>query len=545
MPLSDLINTVRIRFYKGLIDQTLIRDANDLAVELKTYGSDKSDRLSLKGASLCSEINDYLGKFREAKESVSNGEALIRELPTEATTQNIEALMQLREEVRYAVNWCQALYRENLYTKSLTLLQHCEKLTCSGGLARDDFPCWGTKAKIFHLKARVEAAYGTTGVKSYRKAIEYYQRAAEYKSKNYQKDKERVDAELIFMQRRVAMSVGIGMSFLNSFHGRLSEALDNVRVAETILMPSTDELKKAQLKLRYATVLRGFASPSSPELRESMDLAKEALVIFEDRKHHLYSIRSIWEISLGNLYQGDVQEAQSYWKQLGAKIEELKKQTGHEDSYWRVNYWVLNSRISRRKGDFDAAFAAAEEGIKFVSPHKHNLRLGHIDALVARSEALSGLNRAKEAIEDLEHAIEIMNEEPSLVSQKTEAVIHLHLARNYITLADAAEARRCMEHSRALQQQIEDRSVENLSSELNQELMEACKNFEIPLTTDDLSYRWWQEQLQRWLVARASERYSSNESQMLKALGIVNKTLRDWREKWETTNKKKAARGNF
>jgi hypothetical protein len=544
MLLTDLIKTLRIRFYKGLIDQTLIEDANNLAVELKNYRFDKSDRQILKGASLCSEVNDYLGRFREAKDAVSNGETLTKELPTEATTENIEALMQLREQVRYAVNWCQALYRENLYTKSLAFLQRCEKLTCSGGLARDDFPCWGTKAKIFHLKARVEAAYGTAGVQSYRKAIEYYQRAAEYKSKNYQKDKERVEAELIFMQRRVAMSVGIGMSFLNSFHGRLNDALDNVRVAETILMPSTDDLKKAQLKLRYATVLRGFASPGSPELRESMDLAKEALVTFEDRKHFLYSIRSIWEISLGALYKQDVQEAESYCRRLDEKIEEFKKQTGHEDSYWRVNYWVLKSRISRRNGNFDAAFAAAEQGIKFLLPHKQNLRLGHIDALVAKSEALSGLNCAKEAIDDLEHARRVMSEEPSLVSQKTEAAIHLHLARNYITLADVAEARRCMERGRALQQQIEDRSVENLSSEVNQELMEACKNFEIPLTTDDLSYRWWQEQLQRWLVARASERYSSNESQMFKALGIVNKTLRDWRDKWETTNKKKAARGN-
>lgn len=542
---EDAISAIVGSLKQGDFSKEVQHKLDDLWNEIKQKGD--RNRHYYKIAAMVSEVNYHLDRPERAKAAVADGGVLLRELHSAGISVDRKLL---KEQIRYCQDYIQvACYYPHQYEDALRFLGQCREVVMKW--LRSSY---GTRAQNSYYvgKSKRQMNDYDGAEKSFRDAIKKYGRRAHSRR---DLPREAKLAECAFIARRVAITLGLGLGWLDYTRGRLAAAYEKVNTAKAVLSAHGDDLNIAYLDLMCGSIWRCQAGTDFQRrhlLRKARSTVTEALVTFESFQHRRYQARATYELGLIDLALADPDNALN---EFGDRLDRARKHaeavrrqaTATGSWRWVSNALILLSRIERKDADVVLAEKLAQKALDLAK--KHEQVLCQIDARIARAEA-----RLILAEEEIQHRDEKYNEKSpdSLVGArrdlekaqalnrtsetrtsenqnlKIEAVCSLNLAKSFLLEGQLAIA----ESSLPPQQdvgKIEHIDIQNFNAEIKNKInLAKAKPFNIPWNVPDLTFKEHDLELKRFLLACAWQRGARNQAQLAKTLGVDRHTMREW-----------------
>ena len=518
---------------------------------------DPRDWRYYKVAAMVSEVNYYLDRPQVALAAVHNAPQLLARL--ERTNTPVERKL-VREQLRCCQAFAQAEhYRKGDYLKARDFLIACRRLATSKGLKTS----YGTRAQNSYYLGKTHRQMDNYALaeKMFRDAIDKYQKRAEVRAERRQHSKneaerERLKAEEnLFITRRVAIALGLGLGWLDYTRGHLDAAYEKVLTAKALLSGLGDELNTAYLDLICGSIWRcqaGSDFEQRSRLKEAREIVKSAYDTFEREDHTRYKSRAAYELALINLALADPEKAHTksdaYLKTAEKRASEVFETSRSANSWrWMANARIVQSRIERKKGELHYAQAERLASRAFKLASDHNQTLCMIDALIARAEVkllLAKETAAKrgsrfaakspvllsEARGDLEAALVLNTRKLRKTgeNEKIRVVCSLLIAKTLL-LEDQSQLalERCP--TRDQLREIEHTDIQNLAQEVEIDIRaRLAAPFSVPWDTANLSYHALESRLKDFLLMCAWQRGARSHTQMAKLLGVQRAVVRQW-----------------
>ena len=342
--------------------------------------------------------------------------------------------------------------------------------------------------------------------------------------------------EVIYARTRAALSLGFGAGLLFfSAKGDLARAKDSIRPARLAFLRDDGdvgcELYSYYFELLYASVLREEAGelslishddPSQLEveaiiargkLTHVQDIIEKCAPYLENRPK--YYVHVLFNRALVYLYFGP-----NFYDIARAWVKDLFEHCQHHPN-WLANAFVLRSHLELRTENFDAALTDALEAYGQAG----NRMPIRIEALLARGQAQLARNQLIAARADFEKAL-VLNDG---VNQKFTVLGNLLLAEIAFEQKQTIKAYERLSKIKTLMPSIRYGSLINKYRQLSGKLNHDEDDYLIPRDTEDLHYKKFEEDLQRWLLGKAL-RDDSNVTRVAKRLQVTKKTIYLWLE---------------
>lgn len=519
-PLKSLTKRVKVALKDGQFTDTLLTDVNALKalVEEKKEVLGAQDPLTyFQVKCMIYEVRDYfnLVDTGESQDVSEEGAVVLHNLPAKVGPSISRGERQLiREKVRFCLAHANELYRANHYEtareKTLGLYNFVLK-----ELSDETLPCYGTLAQLTYFLGKVhrQMAEYNKAEKYFADSIEHYYRRAERRGE---------PAEYKFCNYKAAVSLGLGIGWVNFTRGSLTQALYKVAAARLTLSNTGDSVRKAYLDLIYGSIKRSQAGLNKTGLQEAIEIISRSFHVFQEREHKRYLARAAFELALAYNLTGEAEEAER-------KIEIVEQvATERHDHRWQAHALVVRSRVQRNTGRYAEALESAEIAFKKAEIDRQMMCM--IDALIARGEAKLALQAFGSARDDFEVALRLNESRTHNALRTTEsvnpkiyAVCHLYIARSYALEGNERSAKE------AFQKwdkggTIEHTWVHHLSESVKADVDNLGRSFFIK-ASEDLNYKQRLSELRKWLLEQAELKEPSNLSKRAKLLGITRARL--------------------
>lgn len=495
---------------------------------------------------------------------------LLHELPQrlkeEESRQKSEARKTLKNIIRVIITGLEYLYSTGDFSTAITRAQDINKLVETKLVTKED-PAYGTRAVIQHflgraLRQRGQDEDNQQALDCFYQCSEYYFEMARHRKKkeaerkkeeaevSKKKDvgadkKEKEDAEtvkknnadVIYARTRamVSLAFGAGFLFYNS-QSDLARAKSQITQARSAFLRDDGgiccKLHYNYLKLLYASILRAEAGELTVEeagedsqRKAERDAAQEklerALEILEGCEKEFknkpkYFIHTLYNKALVHLYQGP-----THYDHTQACITELIQRC-HDNPRWLANGLILKSHFERRLGDVEAALADALRAYN----HAGNHLPVRIEALLACGQAQMERGQLIAARNDFEKAIRLNNG----ANLKLDAMAHLLLTELAIMQQRAQQAREQFSQVKSLIAVIRHGFILNKYRQLEAKIDDLQTDFVIQSEIEDLDYKRYEAELQRWLLEK-SLREDSNLTRVAERLNVSKRTVYLWLDK--------------
>ncbi|HEV7373960.1 MAG TPA: hypothetical protein VGN95_04535 [Pyrinomonadaceae bacterium] len=480
---------------------------------------------------------------------------LLRELPQrlkeDESRQNSEARKTLKNIIRVIIAGLEYLYSTGDFSTAITRAQDINKLVETKLVTKED-PAYGTRAVIQHflgrsLRQRGQDEDNQQALDCFYQCSEYYFEMARHRKK---KDagankKEKEDAEIVKMNNAdviyartramVSLAFGAGFLFYNS-QSDLVRAKSQITQARSAFLRDDGgircKLHYNYLKLLYASILRAEAGELTVEeagedsqRKAERDAAQEklerALDILEGcekdfKNKPKYFIHTLYNKALVHLYQGP-----THYGHTQACITELIQRC-QDNPRWLANGLILKSHLERRLGDVEAALADALRAYN----HAGNHLPVRIEALLACGQAQMERGQLIAARNDFEKAIRLNNR----ANLKLDAMAHLLLTELAIVQQRAQQAREQFSQVKSLIAVIRHGFILNKYRQLEAKIDDLQTDFVIQSEIEDLDYKRYEAELQRWLLEK-SLREDSNLTRVAERLNVSKRTVYLWLDK--------------
>lgn len=518
--LKGLLKRVKAALKEGHLNETLLADVKALKalVEEEQEVLRAQDPLTyFKARCMIYEVYDYFNLIdtAESQDVCKEGAAVAHNLPGKVGQSiSVRERQVIREKVRFCLAHANELYRANHYEtareKTLGLYNFVLK-----ELSDETLPCHGTLAQLTYFLGKVhrQMAEYEKAEKYFADSIEYYYRRAEARNTPY---------EYKFSNYKAAVSLGLGIGWVNFTRGFLTKALYVITPARLTLCNTGDPVRKAYLDLIYGSIKRSQAGIDKNELQEAIKIISQSFNVFQERGHKRYLSRAAFELALTFNLTGEADEAEK-------KIEIVEQiATEGHDYRWQAHALVVRSRVQRNTGRYAEALESAEIAFKKADMNRHVVCM--IDALIARGEAKLAKQNYPSARDDFETALDLnegrFQHDPrntESVNPKIYAVCHLYIARSHALEGNERDARESFQKWDK-GGTIEHKWVHHLAEEVKADIDNLGRSFFIK-ASENLNYKERSRELREWLLEQAELKEPNNLSRRAKLLGITRPRL--------------------
>jgi hypothetical protein len=564
---KDQIDYIKSEMKKGKFNDSL-RIKVDKAREMVARYSDqlkKSDEINyLKIKCLISEVYDYFGDIKKAEEEIKKqGEETFAQLENCPQSIDKKDRKLFRERIRLSLIYSQALfYRRHKYDEFKEKIEVCQKVA-KKIINKTDFPCWGTQAQLMYYYARAyrQSNEFDRAEECFAESINFHFNRIEQKREEYEKgprlNSEPYLNEISFSRYRSAISLGLGLGWVNFTKGHLASALhNNIIPARVLLADTDDQINKAYLDILLGSIKRCRAGNNIAELREAIKIIEGAHEIFAKLKHDRYLARSAYELSLAHLYLSYLYKKNEDAAKRSEEIIRardridfvLKHSERVSDWRWVANALIVQSRIERWEGYDKRAEELAVQAFNIADEHKQTLCIQ--DARLARGKAKIKLGDLEGAQEDFKKAL-LMNTLPSPRNPKTfeprnpriEAVCCINLARLYVEKKDLRQAEEYFARGKNLLKDVEHVIIHESAKAVEEKIKGLRPEFTIKVEdvlqkiaehkkkmAEDKEYKgnlWshYEGELWDFLVYHASSQGTGSDAQAARIMGMTPPTF--------------------
>lgn len=520
MQLKNLIKQVRTSHKQGQFDESLLSDVHTLKtlVEQNKEALRSKDPFTyFKTKCMIYEVRDYFNLIdaNESREVCDEGTLVAQNLPVKVGP-NISPQERriIRERIRFCVAHANELYRSNYYEAAREKVLGLYNFVLEE-LRDETLPCFGTLAQLTYFlgKAHRQMAEYDKAEKYFAESIEYCYKRAEIKNK---------PSEYSFSNYKAAVSLGLGIGWVNFTRGYLTRALYNITPARLTLCNTGDIFNKAYLDLMYGSIKRSQAGVDHSKLQEAIGIISQSFHIFKEKGHKRYLAKAAFELALAFNLTGNAEEAERALKIVEQIAEE------RHDYRWQSHALVVRSRVQRNMGKYIEAVEFAELAFKKAEMNRQALCM--IDALIARGEAKIACQEYAAGRNDFEVALSLNEGKAPYaltigrsVNPKIYAVCHLYIARSYALEGhemDAKESFQKWDKGVA----IEHMCIHNLARSVKADIDNLGRSFFIK-SSENLSYKERLRELREWLLEQAELKEPNNISKRAKILGITRSRL--------------------
>ncbi len=528
----------------GILEDVMEHQKDEVARDIINY---------LKAKCMIAEVLDYFGQTERAQRLLEpEGNTNLEELQRFSKESGRQNPRVIRDRIQFCLVHAQVnLYREHSYGHFISRVLLCKEIMRK--ISNSKFPCWGTQANIAYQMAR---GYRQTNEfdqaeKYFAESINLHYERAEQKWDKYEQGGytyEECQEDISHARYRSAISLGLGLGWVNFTKGLLTSALrNNIIPARVMLAHSGDQINKAYLDIIFGAIKRCLAGNNSKELESVIKLINKSLSVFSSIGHDRYRARSAYELSLAHLYLSYIFKKEQNSSKRKENInnaremaqEVLRISEAMKDWRWVSNAYIIQSRIERWDEKYLEAERLASRALETAEENEQILCM--IDARLARGKARFKLNSFEDAQTDFEEAKSLnrlstsprSSNLPEPRNPRIQAVCNLNLARIYVQKKDERQARDYLAQAKSRLRNIEHVIIHSFADAVEKAIEGLKPDFIIKV--EDVfkrgrGYRYYDKKLKAFLIYQAGKNNES-EGEIAQKLKVTRKTVREWKRK--------------
>jgi tetratricopeptide (TPR) repeat protein/DNA-binding protein Fis len=526
-----------IRLYKqAQFGEELGRVANALHLFLQEH-QDRHNSSFWKALTLIYELNDIF-HFDSAinNDALNQGKLLYKDFRLQVDdwepdeTRSKEEKELAKRQVLYCTCYANELKRHGKVEAAREVLEWLLNFTELKLHDEKAFRSFGTQAWITYYLGAVYRILEKHNLAEgmYTQTLELLYKRGKYEQR---------EDERLFMIRRQAMAIGLGLGWVSASRGALQRSQNALTTARSLLTGIKDPIVPYYVDLLYGITMRCKAGRNQEKLREAVDILVAARKSFETHKQHRFVPAASWELSQAYNLLEEFEEADKCLKKVADYAEELRHPK------WLINVHIQRSRVARNQKDYNAALSHAQRALNEAMTCKSVLPIttAYITLGEAKFESLKaqgGNPNYETARADFENALELItrsqdNEEKSYYpsNPKIVAVCELRIAQCFARDTDEIKARLHFTRWEILRPIVEHEFVREMGEQVKREIEELSMNFTISArNSNEWDYVANVTRLRNWLLNQALRQTKRNYSKAAELLGVKRGTLYQWQD---------------
>ncbi len=553
--LNDVIDTVRRAEFDDTELPAKMRQIAELTESLATKRErDRGEEIDYwRGLCLRSEVSDYFGDYKAAKEVIGPAWGEWTKLQAETPVAVDKAV--LRQRLWAVLHLSHTEYRSHEYDRAKNMLGDCERALDRllplerEGQSEDGEPSYGLRSRIAYSKARIarELKELAEARLHYTEAIDLQYRRLAIKAAKYKDNPDARSREQSFSNYMVAKCMGFGLGWINLKTGELKRAHASIGVARALLQTTGDTLHRGYADLLYAHALRAEGKRES--LEEAIGILTR-LVQETFSGHPRYRIRAHGELArayyLMNLLEPEPLKSEEARSRVKGGLQKAKhnirqlRRGGNE--FWRVFAGILACRVrlaearatpAEDKERRSALERRAIRDAKYVRARAKADRGLQVSSLIALAEAYVQAAVKPEEERYWRDAEDCLNGAIALTGKGNildAAVCRLFQARIAVRRLNAKAAKEAFDQWKEYAEIIESGFVHQLAEEVKKEVDSLESTF-ILLADGSIDHETCSSELRRWLLKQARRRLGPERfgEEAHKLLGVSRQTVFNWR----------------